>query len=99
MSSAYYGNLFFYENTQFNVGIDELANNVGISPNPFNQQLHLAADTDLESIEVYSVTGALVYQEFSPSKTIVLGDLNPGVYLIKVVDTKGQVTQQKVEKI
>lgn len=99
LSSAYYGNIFFYENTQFNVGIDELANNVGISPNPFNQELHLAADTDLESIEVYSVTGALVYQENSPSKTIVLGDLNPGIYLIKVVDTKGQVTQQKVEKL
>ena len=99
LASIPYGSLAFFENTEFNASLGELENNVGIAPNPFQDVLELQSDSKLESVEVYSITGQMVYSDINPSDKLLLSDLNPGIYLVKVVDANGKITQQKVEKL
>ncbi|PWL31386.1 MAG: hypothetical protein DCO96_04095 [Fluviicola sp. XM-24bin1] len=99
LGSGYYGSLWFFENTQFNVGIDELANNVAIGPNPFTSEVNFTADVDLDLVEVYDMMGKLIYSEVSPDGNVNLESLNKGVYMIQVVDTDGNVSRKKLEKL
>jgi len=99
LSSMYYGILAFYENTQFNVGIDELDNTASVAPNPFQNVVHIQSENAVASVEVYSVAGVLVHSSIKPGTSIQLGDLISGVYVMKIVDEKGQISQQKIEKI
>ncbi len=99
LGQAYYGSLWFYENTQFNVGIDELDNNVAIGPNPFASEINFTADADLDLVEVLDMTGKLVYSEVNPDGQITLEHLKKGVYMVQVVDSDGRVSRQKLEKL
>ena len=99
MAYGYYGSLFFFENTQFNAGIDEIANNVTIGPNPFVSEVTFKADVDLDLVEVLDMTGKLVHSEVSPNSTLNLEHLKTGVYMIQVVDANGKVSRKKLEKL
>lgn len=99
LGSGYYGSLWFFENQPFNVGIDELANNVAIGPNPFTSEVNFTADVDLDLVEVYDMMGKLIYSEVSPDGNVNLESLNKGVYMIQVVDTDGNVSRKKLEKL
>jgi len=99
LSSLYYGEMAFFENTQFNVGIDELDNTASVAPNPFQNVVHIQSEIAVASVEVYSVAGVLVHSSTKPGTSIQLGDLSSGVYVMKIVDEKGQISQQKIEKI
>ncbi|MCR9171620.1 MAG: T9SS type A sorting domain-containing protein [bacterium] len=98
LGSGYYGSLWFFENTQFNVGIDELANNVSMGPNPFVSEVHFTTDAQVDLVEVLDMTGKLVYSEVSPKGSLNLSSLKAGVYMIQVVDSEGKVSRQKLEK-
>lgn len=99
LGAGYYGSLWFFENTQFNVGIDEIANNVTIGPNPFATEVNFTTDASLELVEVLDMTGKLVYSEVSPNGSINLEHLKKGVYMIQVVDADGKVSRKKLEKL
>ncbi|GAB5417116.1 MAG: hypothetical protein Crog4KO_19820 [Crocinitomicaceae bacterium] len=99
LGQGYYGSLWFYENTQFNVGVDELENNVAIGPNPFTSEISFTADADLSLVEVLDMTGKLVYSEVNPDGQITLEQLKKGVYMVQVVDSDGRVSRQKLEKL
>jgi hypothetical protein len=98
LGAGYYGSLWFFENTQFNVGIDEVANNVAIGPNPFASEVNFGGGAQLNLVEVLDMTGKLVYSEVSPQGSINLESLKNGVYMIQVIDSDGQVSRQKLEK-
>lgn len=98
LGSGYYGSLIFFENTQFNAGVDEIANNVAMGPNPFVSEVSFSADAQLDLVEVLDMTGKLVYSEVNPDGSINLENLNKGVYLIQVIDSEGNVSRQKLEK-
>jgi len=93
------GNLWFWENTQFNVGLGEIANNVSIGPNPFQNEIQLRTETKLDLIEVYDMTGKMVYSEVSPDGTVSLESLNNGLYMVQVIDANGLISRQKMEKL
>ena len=99
IGQSYGGSVWFYENTQFNVGVDELANNVAIGPNPFVSEINFSADVQLDLVEVFDMTGKLVYSQVSPDGSVNLEALKRGVYMIQVVDSEGQVSRQKLEKL
>ncbi len=98
LSSMYYGNLAFYENTEFNAGIDELDNTASVAPNPFDKAVTIVSETAIESIDVYDVSGVLVHHEINPGNNIQLDALKSGIYLMHIVDQNGRVSQQKIEK-
>lgn len=94
-----YGDVWFMENTQFNVGVDELTNNVSIGPNPFSNEVYFTENVQLNLVEVLDMTGKLVYSEVNPEGEISLEHLKKGVYLIQVVDSEGQISREKLEKL
>lgn len=98
LGSGYYGSLWFFENTQFNAGVGEIANNVGIGPNPFTTEIQLEADVKVDLVEVLDMTGKMVHSEVSPNGHIQLSHLNAGVYIVQVIDATGRISREKVEK-
>jgi hypothetical protein len=99
LAASYYGSVWFFENTQFNVGIGELENNVAIGPNPFTAEITFTAETDLDLVEILDMTGKIVYSEVSPNGTLNLEQLKRGVYMVQVVDANGRISRQKMEKL
>jgi hypothetical protein len=53
-------------------------------PNPTSGELYIRSTHPIESIEVYSLLGALVYETRSFSKSINLSDLNAGIYICQI---------------
>jgi len=98
LATGYYGSLWFFENTQFNAGVDELANNVSMGPNPFTSEVNFMGEAQLDIVEVLDMTGKLVHSQVSPNGSVNLEHLNKGVYLVQVVDSEGNVSRQKLEK-
>jgi len=99
IGQGYYGSLWFYENTQFNVGVDEIANNVAMGPNPFTNKISFKTDSDLDLVEVLDMAGKLVYTEVNPEGQIALEHLKKGIYMVQVVDLEGGISRQKLEKL
>lgn len=99
LGSGYNGSLLFFENTQFNLGINEIDNNVTMGPNPFVSEVQFKAQTDLDLVEVFDMTGKMIYSEVSPTGSINLETLKNGVYMIQVVDAEGRISRQKLEKL
>jgi hypothetical protein len=99
LAATYYGTVWFFENTQFNVGVDELTNNVAIGPNPFTAEITFTSEADLDLVEVLDMTGKIVYSDVSPEGTLNLGQLKRGVYMVQVVDANGRISRQKMEKL
>lgn len=84
--------------TEASTGIRQSASsrNIRIYPNPSNGEVIIRSiDSEgLQEISVYNLTGQLLYNEqihqLIPEKTLNLGHLNPGVYLVKT-QTKGSL--------
>jgi hypothetical protein len=57
---------------------------VEMYPNPTSGELYIRSTHPIESIEVYSLLGALVYETRSFSKSINLSDLNAGIYICQI---------------
>jgi cyanophycinase-like exopeptidase len=67
-------------------------NNVSIYPNPVTDRLTIESTEKLEYAMVYDITGKLLFQQSflgSLSNTLNIENCEPGVYIIKITDTKG----------
>lgn len=72
---------------------------VSIFPNPFNDQISIQTESQLNSISVYSLSGSLVFNiENISSKTIDLSVLNSGMYLIKIETNKSSEFKKVIKK-
>ena len=71
-----------------------------ISPNPFTNQVTIESVNLIKSVEVFNMAGLKVNsQDVNLKKTnLNLGHLNTGVYLIRILDEKGNVETQKLIK-
>lgn len=71
-----------------------------VYPNPFKDILTLSSNEKIQNIEIYDLTGKLVYQQklSAQQKNINLSFLNSGVYLIKVQNTTGVQVLKVVKK-
>lgn len=65
-------------------------------PNPTNDLVTIAMDSDLKSIEVYSLHGQKVLS--STQYQINVSDLTPGVYLVKIESINGLIATEKLVK-
>ena len=80
------------------VGIDEFENeSISIYPNPARNSLYIKSDVNVEKIEIYDVTGALITSRLYNDQNIKLDirNLNTGVYMINIYDAKG-ISSRKI---
>jgi hypothetical protein len=85
------------------VGMQDVSTSAAFSiyPNPANEVLHIASDTELNSARVYDVAGKLVKEvniSGALSKALDIADLNKGVYLLEVQTIDGQTNSSKILK-
>lgn len=74
------------------------ANNLKVKmyPNPAQDILNIDADSDLRSVEIYSLRGQKVLS--SSEKQVNINNLSSGMYMVRVQDTHGNIATQKVIK-
>ncbi|MGZ3862059.1 MAG: T9SS type A sorting domain-containing protein [Bacteroidia bacterium] len=83
------------------VGIQTISNSINLQvyPNPSNDKITLVlGNNDVHNIQLTDVSGRTVrsYSSSQTEFTIEKGELNAGMYLLKVTDSKGQSSLQKV---
>ncbi len=85
-------------NTTAPLSISSFDNNIKFKlyPNPTNDLVTIAMDSDLKSIEVYSLHGQKVLS--STQYQINVSDLTPGVYLVKIESINGLIATEKLVK-
>lgn len=60
-------------------------------PNPFVDELLIESNTIIESINIISIYGQLVYQDIAESKNVKLVlNVSPGIYFIRAIDEFGK---------
>ena len=73
---------------------------VSIYPNPVSDKLILEAEEEIKSVEIYNLTGIMVFsQEYNSNKVDMdLGALQGGVYFLKVATATSTETRRFVKK-
>ena len=69
---------------------------IDIYPNPFTDTLHIKSDLEIESIELFDVTGKRVFYE-KATKALSLGHLQQGIYMLTVGTASGKETIKVVK--
>lgn len=67
-----------------------------VFPNPANDILNIDMESDIKSIEIYSLLGQKV--KVSNNKQTDISNLSNGVYMVRVEDVNGAVSTQKLIK-
>ncbi len=88
----------FYIKTVYNTTDVQNANDLKISmyPNPVVDKLTFS--TEVDKVEIYSMTGMLVQRTNGLIKTIDMSHLSNGSYLVNVVTEKGVFKQMVIKK-
>ena len=63
-------------------------------PNPATDILNIAMETELKSVEIYSLLGQKVLS--SDKNQVDVSDLSKGMYMVRVEDVEGSVSTQKL---
>ncbi len=85
------------------VGIQNVSTSAAFSiyPNPANNVLHIASDTELNSARVFDVAGKLVKavdMGGALSNAIDISELNKGVYILEIETVTGESNTSKILK-
>ena len=97
-----YGIATLYPFTPCVVGIKTITNNLmlEIYPNPSNDKIKVVFDKANEDhfIQITDVSGRIIrsYSTSQPAISIEKGELNTGMYLLKVSDSQGRSSLQKI---
>lgn len=72
--------------------------NIKIYPNPASQKINLNSNSRIKSIQIYSVTGQLVYEKLSlnSEEVIDITNIKAGVYFINVIDENDILVSNKL---
>ena len=65
-------------------------------PNPANDIVSIDLETEIKSIEIYSLQGQKVHS--SKEKQVNISNLSKGIYMVRVEDENGSVATQKLIK-
>lgn len=86
-----------YYNLQFskNLGKSKLENSTDIFAQ--NRQIKARSDNDIKNISIYSVSGALVYQQAVKSQQFESVHMEPGVYVVQMSLSNGKTINKKVK--
>ena len=73
-------------------------NDVAIYPNPANDVIFVKGE-DIQSVEIYNSIGQRVVSEYvNDSKSINIADLANGIYFVRILDRKGNISTNKIIK-
>jgi hypothetical protein len=82
--------------------IEEVNVSFNVYPNPVNDKLYIETEATIESVTIYTVTGAMVGQQTTvngqQTLSIDVTNLNSGVYFMKVVTENGEAVQRFIKK-
>ena len=67
-------------------------------PNPTNDLLNVTVESDLKSVEIYSLQGQKVLNTNTNTNTFSIANLSNGLYMVRVEDENGAVATQKLMK-
>ena len=81
-----YGQLIYFENTTPSNTHDEESVQFKISPNPGFDYLEIESEISINKIELYDMTGRLLLTENYKGQKVNIQFLNPGNYLIKIIN-------------
>ena len=95
------GQYFVYGNKlpALSINDNEITKAISLSPNPTSNYFTLSANTT--NVEIYSMTGQLVKNfksNFSSESQFEIGELNNGIYLVKIIDTNDREVILKLVK-
>ena len=93
---------FNYDCADVPLGIEEIngnSNNISAYPNPTTDQItfSLPQNTTIKTVEIYNLLGEKIYTQ-NTVNSISLSHLENGVYIIKIIDEKGNISTQKIIK-
>lgn len=98
-TDAYYGQV---EDYSLNVtapvmGVHEAnKTNFTVHPNPTEDIITIQSDSEIKSLEAYTITGQLIAQ--STTTQLSLGKLASGIYMLKINFVNGSISNQKILK-
>lgn len=98
-TDAYYGQV---EDYSLNVtapvmGVHETnKTSFTVYPNPTEDNITIQSDSEIKSLEAYSITGQLIAQSNTPQ--LSLGKLPAGIYMLKISFVNGSTSNQKIIK-
>ena len=79
--------------------INEIAaNQLQIFPNPVKEEIFIKSDLPIDKVEIYSLTGTLLFSESNFSEKISVSALSKGIYLLKVYTDKGVAVSKIVKE-
>lgn len=88
-------------NVECSLSIDEfsLLNDESIFyPNPFNDNVQINLNTEIELVEIYDLNGRLINKFICPNYSIPTADLPSGVYFLKASYQSVTVTKKMIKK-
>ena len=82
--------------------IEELATSILLYPIPVNDKLIIESEVEIEKVVVYTITGVIAGQQSTVNSqqplSIDLSNLNSGVYFVKIITNKYEVTKRIIKK-
>jgi len=69
-----------------------------IWPNPFDDKINIGNIENIKLIVIVSQSGQILYEKTGPDSEINTSGFKPGIYILKIVDTDGKVSLQKLIK-
>ncbi|WP_158635187.1 T9SS type A sorting domain-containing protein [Formosa maritima] len=70
-------------------------NTITVYPNPVSNYINIATTNHIQKVDIFDILGKKVKQE-SRSNKINVNHLQAGIYLVKVITDKGQITKKIV---
>ncbi len=68
-------------------------------PNPTNGNVEITSTMNISKIEVYDLQGKQFEQKHSGMNSIDLSGCNSGIYIVRIIDDKGNVVNKRIVKI
>ena len=84
--------------SEYTSGINKVENNgIAVGPNPATDYITVKGE-EVQSVDIFSLTGACVKSVKDNVQTIEIADLAPGIYTIKVVTANGEKVAKFIKK-
>lgn len=92
---ARYGNQYYVRIHYSAASVDETAAKVNLYPNPTKESFTVEAE-NLQGVMVYNTIGQMVYRQACEGNSTVidLGNVDAGIYMVKVITSDGEFVQK-----
>jgi len=98
LASGYEGTLWFYENLEVTVGLDEQSQMFHVNPNPFLEGIEISSTVSIKELRIVDIRGKVVHCAYHPDSNIQLGHLSSGIYTVLLLDENQVLYRQRLEK-